>query len=54
MIPIPLTKRIIFALDVETPEQARGWAEKLEPRVKFFKVGLQLFWPEASISSSGF
>ena len=43
MIPIPLTKRIIFALDVETPEQARVWVEKLEPRVKFFKVGLQLF-----------
>ncbi len=43
MKPIPLTKRIIFALDVETPEEARAWVEKLEDWVKFFKVGLQLF-----------
>jgi orotidine-5'-phosphate decarboxylase len=40
---ISLNKRIIFALDLETPEQARAWVEKLESRVKFFKVGLQLF-----------
>jgi orotidine-5'-phosphate decarboxylase len=40
---ISLDKRIIFALDVETPKEARIWVEKLEPRVKFFKVGLQLF-----------
>jgi orotidine-5'-phosphate decarboxylase len=40
---ILLDKRIIFALDVKTPEEARAWVEKLEPRVKFFKVGLQLF-----------
>jgi orotidine-5'-phosphate decarboxylase len=40
---ISLDKRIIFALDVETPEESRAWVEKLEPRVKFFKVGLQLF-----------
>ena len=43
MKQISLSKRIIFALDVETPEEARTWVEKLEPRVKFFKVGLQLF-----------
>ena len=43
MKPISLSKRIIFALDVKTPEEARTWVEKLEPRVKFFKVGLQLF-----------
>jgi len=43
MKPISLSKRIIFALDVETPEEARTWVEKLEGRVKFFKVGLQLF-----------
>ena len=43
MKQISLTKRIIFALDLETPEEARAWVEKLEPRVKFFKVGLQLF-----------
>jgi orotidine-5'-phosphate decarboxylase len=40
---IPLDRRIIFALDVETPEMARLWVEKLEERIKFFKVGLQLF-----------
>jgi orotidine-5'-phosphate decarboxylase len=40
---ISLDKRIIFALDVETPEEARARVEKLESRVKFFKVGLQLF-----------
>ncbi len=40
---IALDKRIIFALDLETPEEARIWVEKLENRVKFFKVGLQLF-----------
>ena len=40
---IPLDERIIFALDVESPEQARQWVERLEGRVRFFKVGLQLF-----------
>jgi orotidine-5'-phosphate decarboxylase len=41
--PIPLSKRIIFALDLETPEEARLWVKKLEGRIRFFKVGLQLF-----------
>jgi orotidine-5'-phosphate decarboxylase len=40
---IPLNKRIIFALDVSTPAEARTWVEKLEPQIKFFKVGLELF-----------
>lgn len=40
---IDLEKRIIFALDVESVEDAKAWVEKLEERVKFFKVGLQLF-----------
>lgn len=40
---IPLDKRIIFALDVESPEEAKEWVLKLEDSVKFFKVGLQLF-----------
>jgi len=40
---IPVNKRIIFALDVESPDEARGWVEKLKDRVKFYKVGLQLF-----------
>jgi orotidine-5'-phosphate decarboxylase len=40
---IPLNKRIIFALDVSTPAEARAWVEKLEAQIKFFKVGLELF-----------
>ncbi|NDY43026.1 orotidine-5'-phosphate decarboxylase [Dissulfurirhabdus thermomarina] len=40
---IPLEKRIIFALDVPTGAAARDWVRRLEPRVRFFKVGLQLF-----------
>ncbi len=40
---IPLSERIIFALDVPTPEEAMDWVRKLEGDLKFFKVGLQLF-----------
>ncbi len=46
---IPLNERIIFALDFADPEEARQWVEKIDGRIKFFKVGLQLFlagwWP---------
>lgn len=41
--PITLDKRIIFALDVASVDEAKHWVEKLEDHVKFFKVGLQLF-----------
>jgi len=40
---IPLDERIIFALDVPTTEKARYWVQTLEPRIRFFKIGLQLF-----------
>lgn len=40
---IPLNRRIIFALDVPTSDEARIWVEKLEAQIKFFKVGLELF-----------
>jgi orotidine-5'-phosphate decarboxylase len=40
---IPLNRRIIFALDVPNAAEARVWVERLEPRIKFFKVGLELF-----------
>jgi len=40
---IPLKERIIVALDVETPEQAKDIVKKCESHVSFFKVGLQLF-----------
>ena len=40
---IPLNERIIFALDVDTYEQAEQWVDRLGGHVHFFKVGLQLF-----------
>ncbi len=40
---IPLKERVIVALDVETPEQAKAIVKKCESQVSFFKVGLQLF-----------
>jgi orotidine-5'-phosphate decarboxylase len=40
---IPLNERVIFALDVPTAEKAKYWIETLEPHIRFFKVGLQLF-----------
>ncbi|BCO10833.1 orotidine 5'-phosphate decarboxylase [Desulfolithobacter dissulfuricans] len=46
---IPLEERIIFALDVPTADAARELVEALDGRIRFFKVGLQLFlaggWP---------
>ncbi len=46
---IPLNERIICALDFSDPLEARKWVEKIDCRIKFFKVGLQLFlaggWP---------
>jgi orotidine-5'-phosphate decarboxylase len=40
---IALDKRIIFALDVESADQAKQLVERLEDHVRFYKVGLQLF-----------
>ncbi len=40
---IPVEERIIFALDVSGPEEAKGLVNKLESEITFFKVGLQLF-----------
>lgn len=40
---IPLKDRIILALDLETPEQAKELVKKTESRLGFYKVGLQLF-----------
>jgi orotidine-5'-phosphate decarboxylase len=36
-------RRLIFALDVDSFEEARGWVEKLQGQVGAFKVGKQLF-----------
>ena len=40
---IRLNERIIFALDVPTPDEAKQWVRKLDGDIKFFKVGLELF-----------
>ncbi|MBU1567827.1 MAG: orotidine-5'-phosphate decarboxylase [Proteobacteria bacterium] len=40
---IALSERIIVALDVDTPEQAKALVKKCESHVSFYKVGLQLF-----------
>jgi orotidine-5'-phosphate decarboxylase len=40
---IPLNERIIFALDVAHPIEAKQWVQKLDTDLKFFKVGLELF-----------
>ncbi|MFZ5775521.1 MAG: orotidine-5'-phosphate decarboxylase [Thermodesulfobacteriota bacterium] len=40
---IPLKERIILALDVETPEQAKDLVHRTESHLGFYKVGLQLF-----------
>jgi orotidine-5'-phosphate decarboxylase len=43
MTPIPRTERLIVALDVATPQEARALAEKLSDAARFYKVGLELF-----------
>lgn len=40
---IPLKERIIVALDVDNPDQAKALVRTCESHVSFFKVGLQLF-----------
>jgi orotidine-5'-phosphate decarboxylase len=42
-ITVPLRERIIIALDVNSPEQAKALVKKCESHVSFYKVGLQLF-----------
>lgn len=38
-----VTRKVIFALDVHTLEEARRFVSLLKDRVAFFKVGLELF-----------
>lgn len=46
---IPLEDRIIFALDLADPREALNLVDRLAGRIRFFKVGMQLFfaggWP---------
>jgi orotidine-5'-phosphate decarboxylase len=40
---IPRAERLIVALDVPTPKEARALVEKLGDSVRFYKIGLELF-----------
>jgi len=40
---IPARERLIFALDVPTPGEARALVERLGDAVVFYKIGLELF-----------
>jgi len=40
---IPIQDRIIVALDVDSPDQAKTLVKKCESHIGFYKVGLQLF-----------
>lgn len=41
---IPLEERIIFALDVADPREAMALVDRLSDHIRFFKVGMQLFF----------
>jgi orotidine-5'-phosphate decarboxylase len=43
MIQVPRAERLIVALDVPTPAEARALVEKLGDTAKFYKLGLELF-----------
>ena len=43
MTPIPRAERLIVALDVPTPQEARALVERLGDAARFYKVGLELF-----------
>lgn len=43
---IPRAERLIVALDVPTPKEARALVEKLGDSVRFYKIGLELFTAE--------
>jgi orotidine-5'-phosphate decarboxylase len=43
---ISRNERLIVALDVPTPKEARALAEKLGDAVRFYKIGLELFTAE--------
>jgi orotidine-5'-phosphate decarboxylase len=43
MTPIPRAERLIVALDVATPKEAKVLVERLGDAARFYKVGLELF-----------
>jgi orotidine-5'-phosphate decarboxylase len=40
---IPVNERLIFALDVDSKDEAERWLDRMGDHVHFYKVGLQLF-----------
>ena len=46
MTSIPRAERLIVALDVPTPQEARVLVEKLGDAARFYKIGLELFTAE--------
>ena len=46
MNSIPRAERLIVALDVPTPQEARALVEKLGDAARFYKIGLELFTAE--------
>jgi orotidine-5'-phosphate decarboxylase len=46
MTPISRAERLIVALDVPTPQEARALVEKLGDAARFYKIGLELFTAE--------
>ncbi len=47
---IPRTERLIAALDVATPEEAKTLGQRLGDSVSFYKVGLELFMADGFFS----
>ena len=43
MIEVPRAERLIVALDVATPAEARSLAQNLGDAARFYKIGLELF-----------
>jgi len=43
MTPVPRAERLIVALDVPTPQEARALVERVGDAACFYKVGLELF-----------
>ena len=43
MMPIPRAERLIVALDVATPNEAKALVERLGDAARFYKLGLELF-----------
>jgi len=41
--PIPARERLVFAMDVDTPAEAKQLAERFGDSIVFYKLGLQLF-----------